>query len=80
MRGHAISTVLTTNRCMASYICRYLVRKSGVYDEQSLAILEFITSGKITETAHIRFVYNILSSSDFQVDFTGCEMGCRISS
>ena len=43
MFGRALSAAFTTKRCMASYFCRYLVRKSDVsFDELSSSTLEKI--------------------------------------
>ena len=64
MFGHVLSVAFTTKRCMASYFCRYLVRKSDVsFDELSSSILEKIVEGKMMEKAHVQSVRGIIESS-----------------
>ena len=64
MFGHVLSAAFTTKRCMASYFCRYLVRKSDVlFDELSSSTLEKIIEGKIMESAHMQPVRDIIASS-----------------
>ena len=47
MFGHVLAAAFTTKRCMASYSCRYLVRKSDVsLNELSSSVLEQIGKGK----------------------------------
>jgi len=58
--GRSLSTVLTTKRCMDSYLCRYLARKSDVsFDERSSGVLERIGRGTIMENARIQPVRDI---------------------
>ena len=64
MFGHAVSVAFTTKRCMASYFCRYLVRKSNVsFNELSSSILEKMVEGKMMESAHAQPVRDIIASS-----------------
>ena len=64
MFGRALSAVFTTKHCMASYFCRYLVRKSDVsFNELSASILEKIVEGKMMESAHVQPVRDIIASS-----------------
>ena len=62
--GHVLAAAFTTKRCMASYFCRYLVRKSDVsFNELSSSILEKIVEGKMMENAHAHPVRDIIASS-----------------
>ena len=62
--GHVLSAALTTKRCMASYSCRYLVRKSDVsFDELSSSTLEKIGEGNMMESAQAHPVRGITASS-----------------
>lgn len=62
--GHVLSAALTTKRCMASYLCRYLVRKSDVsFDKLGSSILEKIGKGKMMEGAHVKPVRDIIAPS-----------------
>ena len=62
--GRVLSTAFTTKRCMASYFCRYLVRKSDVsFDELSSSILEKIVEGNMMENAHVQPVRDTIASS-----------------
>jgi len=64
MFGHVLSAAFTTKRCMASYFCRYLVRKSDVsFNELSSSILEKIVDGNMMENAHAQPVHGIIASS-----------------
>ena len=64
MFGHALSAAFTTKRCMASYFCRYLVRKSDVsLNQLSSGILEKIRERKMMESAHAQPVRDIIASS-----------------
>ena len=64
MFGHALSAAFTTKRCMASYFCRYLVRKSDVsFDELSSSVLEKIGQGNMMESAHVQPVRDVHASS-----------------
>ena len=64
MFGHALSAAFTTKRCMASYFCRYLVRKSDVsFNKVSSIILEKIGEGKMMESAHVQPARDIIVSS-----------------
>ena len=62
--GHVLSAAFTTKRCMASYSCRYLVRKSDVlFNELGSSILEKIGAGKMMEIAHAQPVRDFVASS-----------------
>ena len=64
MFGHALSAAFTTKRCMTSYVCRYLVRKSDVsFNKLSSSILEKIVEGKMMESAHVQPVRDIIIAS-----------------
>ena len=65
MFGRALSVAFTTKRCMASYVCRYLVRKSDVsFNELSSSILQQIHEGKMMESAHVHQpVRDVIASS-----------------
>ena len=64
MFGRALSAAFTTKRCMASYFCRYLVRKSDVsFDELSSSVLEKIGQGNMMESAHVQPVRDVHASS-----------------
>ena len=64
MFGRALSAAFTTKRCMASYSCRYLVRKSDVsFDELSSRALEKIIEGNMMESAHGQLVSDVIASS-----------------
>ena len=63
--GCALSAAFTTKRCMASYFCRYLVRKSDVsFNKLSSSILENIGEGKMMESAHVQSVRDIIVASN----------------
>ena len=63
--GHALAAAFTTKRCMASYSCRYLVRKSDVsFNALSSNIFEKIGEGKMMESAHVQHVRDIIASSN----------------
>ena len=62
--GRALSAAFTTKRCMTSYFCRYLVRKSDVsFDELSSSTLEKIVEGNMMENAHAHPFRGIIASS-----------------
>ena len=62
--GHVLAAAFTTKRCMASYFCRYLVRKSDVsFDELSSSVLEKMGKGTMMEIAHAQPVRDIGASS-----------------
>jgi len=64
MFGYALSAAFTTKRCMVSYFCRYLVRKSDVsFDELSSSTLEKIGQGNMMENAHAHPVRDVHASS-----------------
>ena len=64
MFSRALSAAFTTKRCMASYFCRYLVRKSDVsFNELSSSTLEKIVDGNMMENAHAHPVRGISASS-----------------
>ena len=64
MFGYALSAAVTTKRCMLSYFCRYLVRKSDVsFDELSSSTLEKIGQGNMMENAHAQPVRDVHASS-----------------
>ena len=64
MFGHVLSAAFTTKRCMASYFCRYLVRKSDVsFDELSSSTLEKIVEGNMMENANVRPVRDSIVAS-----------------
>ena len=64
MFSRALSAAFTTTRCMTSYFCRYLVRKSDVsFDELSSSTLEKIVEGKMMESAHAQLVRDVIASS-----------------
>ena len=63
MLDHALSAAFTTKRCMASYFCRYIVRKSDVsFNELSCTILGQIVEGKMMESAHVKPVRDMRTS------------------
>ena len=64
MFGRTLSAAFTTKRCMASYVCRYLVRKADVsFNELSSNILQKIVEGKMMESAHVQPVRDVIASS-----------------
>ena len=61
MFSRALSAAFTTKRCMTSYFCRYLVRKSDVsFDELSSSTLEKIVDGNMMENAHAQLVRDVI--------------------
>ena len=76
MFGYALSAAFTTKRCMASYFCRYLVRKSDVmFDELSSSTLEEIVKGNMMESAHAKPVHDIIASSSGSL--SQCTVECE---
>ena len=75
MFGHTLSAVLTTKHCMASYFCRYLVRKCDVsLDKRSLSVLAQIGRGSFVESSQIHLARN---STNNRVTFGSCAALCE---
>jgi hypothetical protein len=73
--GRALAAAFTTKNCMASYFCRYLVRKSDVsFDGRSSGVLERIGRGTIMENARIHPAHDV---ADYDGTLGSCVASCQ---
>ena len=73
--GRSLPTALTTKRCMNSYFCRYLVRKSDVsFDGRSSGMIERIGRGTIMENVRIHPAHDI---ADYDGTLGACVASCQ---